>query len=204
MPLHYSDLLDLFEQRAEHLGLLAPGTTHADTADLELYIFQALLDLIEMSDLPAYTTYDKNMAATVPGQQHYPLPDNFSRLILPRVQNRRGILLFDGARNHNLEYVEPSSFAARPLLKLATPTQFTVMGLQLWLFPAPDTASYTIRGTYILRPDRPGLDDEVVLAYPSALVEQALFRLVSDSGKNPQLLGGTRQEALTHLVAGSR
>lgn len=201
--MHYEDLLDIMQQRAERLGLTVKDGDTADTAELELYLFQALLDLAELTDIPAYMLYNQTLATTVPGQQSYELPETFGRLVLPRVRNRRGIYLFDGLRNRDLEYLTPPSFSSHMGGVLAKPRQFTVMGRDLWLFPIPDS-SYSVRGTYLQAVKRPELTDEVMLPYPTSLIEQALFRLASDAGKNPQGLGATRTEALTRLATGSR
>ena len=43
--LRFSDLIDILIQRAERLGLVDAESKKADSAELELYLFQALLPL---------------------------------------------------------------------------------------------------------------------------------------------------------------
>ena len=193
--------------RAERLGFMSGSERKADVAELEMYVFQALLDITESVDIPAYLKRDIAIAVTTTGQPDYPLPIDFGRLILPRVQNRRGIYLYDTIRNADLEYVDPNVFARRSSLINDRPTQFTIIGRRLWLYPTPDgngTSDYTIRGLYMQVIDRPDLDDEVPLGYPTALVDVALFRFASDMGKQIQALAVTREESMKRLAVGSR
>ena len=207
MPLHYSDILDLLMTRAERLGLVSGPEQKADAAELEMYLFHALLDITESIDVPAYLKRDNAIAVTNTGQPDYPLPDDFGRLILPRVQNRRGIYLYDTFRNADLEYLDPNVFARNSSLLNSRPTQFTVIERRIWLLPTPDgngTSDYTLRGLYVQFINRPDLDDEVPLGYPTALIDVALFRLASDAGKPIQALTATRAESMARLAAGSR
>src|SRR3990167_8364170 len=207
MPLHFSDVLDLLETRAERFGLVSRTEQKADTAELEIYMFQALLDITESVDIPAYLKRDQAIAITTAGQPDYPLPADFGRLILPRVQNRRGIYLYDTIRNVDLEYVDPNVFTRRSSFRNERPTQFTIIERRLWLYPTPDgngTSDYTVRGLYMHVIDRPELDHEVPLSYPTALVDVALFRLASDAGKQVQALTATRTESMERLAAGGR
>ena len=207
MPLHFSDILDLLMTRAERLGLVSGPEKHADAAELEMYLFQALLDITESVDIPAYLKRDNAIAVTTTGQPDYPLPDDFGRLILPRVQNKRGIYLYDTFRNADLEYLDPNVFARNSSLLNSRPTQFTVIERRIWLYPTPDgngTSDYTIRGLYMQVINRPDLDDEVPLGYPTALVDVALFRFASDMGKQIQALAVTREESMKRLAVGSR
>ena len=207
MPLHYSDILDLLQTRAERLGLVNAASATADTTELEMYVFQALLDITETVDIPAYLKRDEAIAVTTTGHADYPLPDDFGRLILSRVQNKRGIYLYDTVRNADLEYVDSNVFSRRSSLRNERPTQFTIIERKLWLYPTPDgngTNDYTIRGLYMQVIDRPDLDDPVPLGYPTALVDVALFRLASDAGKQVQALTATRAESMARLIAGSR
>lgn len=207
MALHFSDVLDLLMTRAERLGLVSGSEQHADAAELEMYMFHALLDITESIDIPAYLKRDQAIAVTTLGLSDYPLPGDFGRLILPRVQNKRGIYLYDTFRNADLEYVDPNVFTRRSSLLNARPEQFTVIGRRIWLYPTPDgngTSNYTIRGLYVQVIDRPDLDDEVPLGYPTALVDVALFRLATDMGKQVQALTATRSESMARLMAGGR
>lgn len=184
--LHYSDLLDIMTTRAERLGLTDPATQKVDAAELELYIFQALLDVVEASDLEAYTVTNTQMAVTTSGVATYPMPADYGRLILLRVQNKRGIYLNDGLKNDDLMYIDPNSFARQTSLQPARPKSFTVSKRQLFLYPTPDDntgSDYMVSGVYIERIERPNLDDEVLLSYPTVLIDVALYRLASDMGK---------------------
>ena|SRR3990167_114831 len=207
MPLHFSDVLDLLETRAERFGLVSRTEQKADTAELEIYMFQALLDITESVDIPAYLKRDQAIAVTTAGLLDYPLPTDFGRLILPRVQNKRGIYLYDTVRNADLEYVDPNVFARHSSLINARPTQFTIIKRRIHLYPTPDgngTSDYTVRGLYMQVVERPELDDEVPLGYPTALVDVALFRMATDAGKQVQALAATRAESMARLAAGSR
>jgi len=207
MPLRYSDLIDIMMQRAERLGLTTTAEQKADAAELEVYVFQALLHVTEVIDIPIYLQNNTEIAITSSGHNTYPMPQDYGRLIAPRVQNRRGIYLYDTVRNVDLEYLDPNSFARQSSLINERPTQFTVTQRTLWLYPTPDdngTDNYTVRGLYVQRVERPELDDEVLLTYPTALIDEALFRLASDMGRPIQALAATRTEALTRLVNGNK
>ncbi len=202
--LKYNDLLDILIQRAERLGLVDADAKKADAAELELYLFQALLHITDTSDLPAYTVQNMNIVTTQVGVVQYPMPDDYGRLITPRVQNKRGIYVFDTLQNKDLTYIDPNSFARQVSLVPGTPEQFTITQRTLSLFPTPDKSTYTVRGVYIQRVDRPDLDDDVLIMYPTALIDEALFRLASDMNRINQSLMTTRTESLARLVAGSR
>ena len=207
MPLFYSDILDLLQTRAERLGFVSAVSSNVDVAELEMYMFQALLDITETVDIPAYLKRDEAMAVTTAGHADYPLPDDFGRLILPRVQNKRGVYLYDTVGNADLEYVDSNVFSRKSSLRNERPTQFTIIERKLWLYPTPDgngTSDYTIRGLYVQIVERPDLDDAVPLGYPTALVDVALFRLASDAGKQVQALTATRAESMARLITGSR
>jgi hypothetical protein len=207
LALKYSDLMDILLQRAQRLELVDADSRKADTAELELYLFQSLLSIVELVDIPVYMNQNPTIVTTKTGIPNYPMPDNYGRLIMPRVQNKRGIYLFDTLQNIELTYIDPNVFTRQVSLQNGRPSQFTVMQRTLWLYPTPDSNSghnYTIRGIYMQRIDRPQLTDEVILPYPSALVEEALFRLASDMNKANASLIGTRTAALTLLVGGSK
>jgi hypothetical protein len=191
-------------QRAERLGLVDESSKKADAAELELYLFQALLDLTDGADLPAYVVQNITIASTAQGTANYAMPDDYGRLIMPRVQNKRGLYIFDGLLNTDLTYIDPNSFARQVSLTQGKPEQFTITQRQLWLYPTPDATAYTIRGVYIQRVDRPDLDDDVLLGYPTALIDEALFRLASDMNRMTQTLLTMRVESLARLAAGSR
>lgn len=203
MALVYSDLLDIMEQRAERLGLVDAEEGRADSVELMLYLFQALLDVVESADIPAYMAYNALVANTEADRPDYTLPQEFGRLILPRVRNKRGFYLFNQVNNVPLEYMEPPSFFARTELKSNMPTFFTIAEERLWLSPTPD-AVYTVRGTYIKQITRPDLDDPVLLQYPTVLIETALQRLATDVGKQAVALTTTKQEAFVRMAQGSR
>jgi hypothetical protein len=203
MSLKYSDLLDIMEQRAERLGLIDVDEGRADSVELMLYVFQALLEIVESADIPAYMTYDALIAQTTTGKADYNLPDEFGRLILPRVHNKRGFYLFDTVNNVQLEYMEPPSFFARTEMSNNVPIFFTVAEEKMWLSPPPNGV-YTIRATYIKQITRPELDDTVTLQYPTALIETALQRFATDVGKQAQGLTTSKQESLVRLTQGSR
>lgn len=202
MALRYRDLLDILIGRAERLGLVDPDTNKADAAELELYLFQALLDIVEVHDLDTYMVNNLSLTLTVEGQPDYPMPDDYGRLIMPRSQQKRGIYLFNGVKNVDLDYVDPNSFARQTPSVPAIPTQFTVMRRTLWLYPSPD-AAYGIRGLYIDRVGRPDLDDDVLLSYPTALINETLFLFASDMNRLTQSLAATRTEGLARLVGGN-
>lgn len=202
--LKFSDLIDVLLQRAERLGLVDQDSKKADAAELELYLFQGLLDITDACDLPAYIVQNTNIAATVRGVSSYPMPDDYGRLITPRVQNKRGIYSFDTLLNTDLTYVDPNSFARQVSLIQGPPTQFTITQRALWLYPTPDSASYVVRGVYVQRVDRPDLDDDVLIAYPTALIDEALFRLASDMNRVSQSLTAARAESMARMIAGSR
>ncbi|SRR6266851_2191814 len=202
--LKFSDLVDIMIQRAERLGLVEPDSKKADAAEIELYLFQALLDITDGGDLPAYMIQNTSIATTTIGVAQYPLPADFGRLITPRVQNKRGIYLFDTFEIDDLTYIEPNAFARQVSTTNAKPEQFTVTQRNLFVFPTPDKNTYTIRGLYIQRVDRPELDDEVLIMYPTALIDEGLFRLASDMNRATQALTIMRTEALARLTGGSR
>lgn len=203
--MQYSDMLDILQTRSENMGILAEDGM-SDAIELEHYIYQALLDLTEMADLREYMARDTNITVTSAGTPDYAMPDDYGRLIRPRVMNRRGIYLYDTFRNEDLEYVEPNVFNRKTALVNARPGQFTVQGRSLWLYPTPDdnsTNNYTIRGSYIRRVARPGLDEDVLLEYPTALIDTALYRVASDRDKLTQGLVQAREEAVARLLRGS-
>ncbi len=191
-------------QRAERLGLVDASSKKADAAEMELYLFQALLDIIDGSDLPAYTVQNTSIASSTTGIAVYPLPADYGRLITPRVQNKRGIYVFDTFEMIDLTYIEPNAFARQVSMTNAKPEQFTVTQRNLYVFPTPDKDTYTFRGVYIQRVDRPELDDEVLIMYPTALIDEALFRLASDMNRVSQTIATIRTEAIARLVGGSR
>ena len=204
--IRYSDLSDLMLQRMERLGFVSPEG-RADAAEAELYLFHALLDIVELVDTPQFERNNQEITVTSNGIAEYAMPDDYGRLIHPRVQNKRGIFLWDTVSNTDLEYIDPNAFARQSSLANARPEQFTVIGRALWLFPTPDangTSNYTVRGLYIVRPSRPDLEDEVTLSYPSALIDQALYRLASDMGKTNEMLTNARSEGIARLARGSR
>ncbi len=204
MALKFSDLLDILMQRAERLGLVDADSKKADAAELEIYLFQALLDLTEGGDLPAYLVQNTTIATTTAGTAVYPMPADYGRLILPRVQNKRGLYLFDSFELVDLTYIDPNAFSRQVALTNAKPEQFTITQRNLYLFPTPDKDTYTVRGLYMQRVDRPELDDEVPIMYPMALVDESLFRLASDMNRVTQSLVATRSEARLRLFLGSR
>lgn len=204
MPLKYSDLVDIMIQRAERLGLVDADSKKADAAEIELYLFQALLDITDGGDLPAYMIQNTTIATTTTGVAQYPLPADFGRLITPRVQNKRGIYLFDTFEMTDLTYIEPNAFARQVSITNTKPEQFTVTQRNLYVFPTPDRDTYTIRGVYIQRVDRPELDDDVLIMYPTALIDEGLFRLASDMNRVNQTITTLRTEALARLMGGSR
>jgi hypothetical protein len=202
--IRYADLLDIMMQRATRLGLVSDATKKADAAELELYLFQALLDITEASDLPAYTVQNTSIVTTAVGIAQYPMPDDYGRLIMPRVQNKRGIYVYDTFEIVDLTYIDPNAFARQLSTTPSRPEQFTITQRTLSLFPTPDTTAYTIRGVYIQHVDRPDLDDDVLIMYPTALIDEALFRLASDMNRVSQSLSATRAESMARLLAGSR
>lgn len=203
MAVKYADLLDVMEQRAERLGLLTTADQKVDTVELEIYLFQGLLDILEAADIPDYTAYNDNFVQTEAGNPSYPVPDIFGRLLLPRVKNKRGFYLFDGQKNNDLEYIEPNSLLRHIGAPNKKPTQFTIAHRALWLSPTPD-AVYTVRATYIIKPERPVLEDDVLLSYPTVLIDSALWRQATDMGKQVPALSTARQESLAKLLSGAR
>src|SRR5712692_4488612 len=51
MSIRYKDLLDLLMQRADRLALVDSATGKVDAVELELYMFNALLSIVETVDL---------------------------------------------------------------------------------------------------------------------------------------------------------
>ena len=203
----YADVLDVVMTRCERLGFVAGAEQKADAAELELYIYLALLDIADMVDVPALMQRDDNIALTTAGKPDYPLPESFGRLLLPRPNNRRGMYLWDTLKNNDLEYIDPNSFMRARSLTQGKPAQFSVIERTLWLSPAPDgngSSGYTVRGTYIQSLARPELGDTVTLGYPAALIEQTLYLLASDVGKLTPGLEKSRDESLARLTQGSR
>jgi len=201
----YGDLLDLCMVRAQRLGLVDEDTGKVDAAELELYLFQALLDVSEIHDIEAYTVTNNAIAITTAGDALYRLPTDYGRLVSPRVQNKRGIYLWNGVQITDLEYLDPNAFTRLYFPKTGAPKFFTVARRNLSLSPTPDDNSgrnYTVRGIYIERISRPDLDAEVLLSYPSVLVDVALFRLAGDMGQLTEALAATRGEGLSKLVGG--
>ncbi len=193
--------------RAVRLGLIDKTSGNPDATELELYMFQALLDIVEMVDMPAFMHHDDNMMATGTGIIDYPVPIDFGRLIYPRVQNRRGIYLYDTFQNVDLEYVDPNVFSRKISQTNSRPTSFTVMERRLWLYPTPDSNSgsnYTVRGVYIKAVSKPELDEDVLFGFPTVLVDVALSRLAADIAKQTQALSATREEIAARLLGGSR
>lgn len=199
MAIDYRTLLNILQARAERLGFVDPDSQRADAAELQIYMFQALMALIELYDLDPYTVNNPQLAQTESGVTNYALPSDFGRLISPREQMKRGMFLFNGAKNVDLTYLDPNSFARKTSPSPQTPESFTVTRRRLWLYPTPDRA-YTIRGLYIERPTKPDLGDDVLLEYPTALVNETLFIFATDTGKLTQALAGMRNESLARLV----
>ena len=205
MALTYSDIVDVLLSRAERLGLASEESQQVDAIELEMYLFNALLSLVELNDLDVYTVRNTNIAKTQSGVDNYELPADYGRLILPRSMNHRGMQVDDTVDLHNLEYLDPSQFNAKRADRNGVPTQFTVLRRHIHIYPPPDTNSgnnYTLRGVYIERVGRPDLEDEVLLEYPTALIEETLFKLASDAGRLTQTLATTRNEAMAKLMGG--
>lgn len=204
MPLLYRDVLDILIQRALTLGLVDAESRQPDAGQLELYLFNALLAISESLDLNDFLVRDEHIAQTQPGKDTYALPEAYGRLIALRSQNRRGIFLNDTAKDYDLEYIDPNNFVRQANLVPARPVRFTVTRRQLLLSPPPDangTNGYRIRGLYIERVARPGLDEPVPLSYPTAIIEEALYTLAGDMGKATQILQTRRTEALQRLAS---
>lgn len=192
-------------QRGARLGLVDDMSRKVDATEMELYLFQALLDVSEVHDLEAYMVHNSQVATTGAGDNQYKMPDDYGRLITPRVQNKRGLFVFDGIRSTDLEYLDPNGFARLVSVQESPPTFFTVMRRQLWLYPTPDANNgndYTIRGVYIERVGRPDLDEEVLLSYPTVLVDEALFLLAGDMNRVTPALAAKRAEGITKLIGG--
>lgn len=205
--MRYSDLIDLMQIRAENLGLKDPNTDRTDSAILELYVWDALLEAAEMADVPALMRNDVLLFITESGVNTYALPQDWGRLIMPRVRNRRGVFLFDSISQYDLEYTDSNVLARQYSATMARPRQFTVIERKLLLYPTPDSNSglnYTIKGVYVTRQERPSLDDEVTFTYPHMLIEMGLFRYAADMGKSIQALAEARTENLVRLAASSR
>jgi hypothetical protein len=190
------------------LGLVDPESGKVDAMEIQLYMYQSLLALVEMTDLEEYTVFAPVLIATTANQATYPLPADFGRLIQPRVLRKRGLTLVDGLDVIDLDYEEPNALTRLALVPPRRPERFTITRRQLTLHPTPDANAavpYIIRGLYIAQVERPVLDDEVVLQHPAALIEETLWRLAGDMGKLPQdgALTATRTEALTRLVGGA-
>jgi hypothetical protein len=207
ISMRYAELLDIVQLRAEQLGIKDPATDRTDSAVLEIYIHQALIDISEMADVPALMRNDALLFVTESGVNTYQLPMDWGRLIMPRVRNRRGIYLYDGIQQFDLEHTDPNVLARQYSSTLARPRQFTVVERQLMLFPTPDNNSglnYTIKGVYVVRQERPNLDDEVRVPYPGMLIDLTLYRAAADLGKSIQSLAEAKVENMARLGVASR
>lgn len=203
MSIRYKDLLDLLMQRADRLALVDAATGKVDAVELELYMFNALLSIVETVDLNDYTVRSSRIGTTTAGVDTYSVPEDFGRLIAPRVRNRRGIFLNDTANDYDLEYVDPNVFIRQEVLQQQRPDRFTVMGRQLLLGPMPDgngANNYRVHGVYIKRVERPDLEEIVPLPYPSVLIDEAIFILASDIGKVSESIVARRNAALEKLI----
>lgn len=193
--------------RAENLGLIDASTGKTDTAILELYVWQSLIDISEVTDVPSMMRHDTTLFTTDVGVSEYRLPEDFGRLIMQRVRNRRGVYIFDGVQQFDLEYTDINVLARQYSAVNSRPRQFTVIERTLKLFPAPDSNSglhYTVRGVYVVRQERPALDDEVILPYPGMIVDIGLNRYATDMGRPIQSLAESRAEHMARLAIGSR
>ena len=203
----YRDLFDMLIPRVERLGLIDTSTGRADAAELELYLYQSLLDIIDTFDFECYTIIDDNIAITQNGVRTYALPPRFGRLIYPRVMGKRGMFLQDVTDTEvfELEFVDPHVFMKRPNIANRRPTIFTLSERTLYLYPTPDVAAggaaYTIIGTYIDRVDRPDLDDDVILPNPATLVHNAIYLIASDTGKINEGIIKQRNDSMQNLIA---
>lgn len=205
--MRYEEILDLLQIRAENLGLKDAATERTDSAILELYLWQGLIDMSELADVPALMRHDVLLFTTESGVNTYRLPEDWGRLIQPRVRNRRGIYLYDTIKQYDLEYADPNVLARQHSPTRSRPRQFTVIERSLILYPTPDDNSglnYTVKGVYVLRQERPALDDEVPVPYPGMLVDLALYRYAADLGKMIQSLADARTENVVRLAVGSR
>lgn len=203
--LFYRDLLDILIPRAERLGLVDTETGKADAVELQMYLFNALLTVVELHDLDTYLVRNTNIARTQADHEHYPVPEDFGRLVQATPLLQRGLRIDDTTDLFPLEYLDPAEFDARRSVRSQRPTHFTVQRRQIHLYPTPDSNSgnnYTVRGVYVERVSRPELDHEVLLDYPTALIEEALFTQANDMGKVTQALATRRTEALSRLVGG--
>jgi len=200
----YRDLLDVVLIRAQRLGLVDPESGKADGVELLLYMYQALLSIVELTDLEEYTSFASVLTATAANVSSYALPEDFGRLILPRALAKRGLTLVDGLEVTDLNYEEPNALTRKPELPVQRPTAFTVLQRQLVLSPIPD-GPYVVRGLYVAQVNRPALEAEVLLQHPDALIQETLWRLAGDMGKLQQMPGltATRTEALARLVGGA-
>ena len=203
----YQDLIDIILPRVERLGLSDPTTARADAAEVRLYLYQSLLDILDSFDFEAYTIIDDNMALTQASIRTYALPSRFGRLILPRMMGKRGIFLQDetDADAFALEFLDPNTFMKRPSLANRRPTHFTISQRTLYLYPTPDVAAggsgYTVIGAYIERVNRPDPADDVILPNPAALIHNTLYLIAADAGKLNQIIVQQRQESLQNLLA---
>jgi hypothetical protein len=79
------------------------------------------------------------------------------------------------------------------------------MRRQIWLYPTPDDNNgedYTVRGLYIERVDRPNLDEDVLISYPTVLVDEALFILAGDMNRVTPQLAAKRAEGIAKIIGG--
>jgi hypothetical protein len=77
MSLRYADLLDIMMQRGARLGLLDEASQKVDATEMELYLFQALLNVSETHDLEAYLINNPQIAATSAGANRYAVPSDY-------------------------------------------------------------------------------------------------------------------------------
>lgn len=203
--MQYRDVLDILIPRAQRLGLTEASSGEVDAVELEMYMYNALLKLVELVDLSEYTAREPTIAVTEPGREDYPVPEDFGRLIRPTSLLTRGIRLSNGVTRSALTYLDPTDFDSDYLESGHVPTHFTVQTRTFYLRPAPDDnggAQYTLSGLYIQRVPRITLDHEVRLDDPAALIEETLFMLASDANVLTQSLATTRTEALARLAGG--
>jgi hypothetical protein len=191
MTTRWFDVADMMEGRAKRLGI--PD----DTGDLLLAAWNVLQNMVDAYDLPSYMLNNDAMFQTLPGHTTYPLPDDFGRFLGTTDQlylgasgstGQSGLFLAGGTEKpFALPFREAIAFRNQATLELGKPQQFTLSGRMIVLDPPPDTnggANYIGQGVYMACVQRPdlGLEGDILLNEPTALVAATLYQIASDRG----------------------
>jgi len=177
-----------------------------DDGELRIGVYFTLQRIVDRYDLDSYTVMSDGMVMTNAGQERYPLPEDFGRLVHPRGTKISGLLIYDGSSTTDLVYKIPQDFIRLERTQQGRPSTFTILGRDMLLNPLPDangTTNYTVRGSYIREVARFKDDDPVLLHEPTVLVAMTLYQVAADRGMvQANALLVETQQALTSLVGG--